>query len=143
PAYHSITGDLKLAFSQFEELETFARFGSRLDENTRKIIEHGKRIRACLKQKELNPMSVEAQILILLALKEGLFDEIPLEKMNAAQEELLKTAKDLPGELVKRLNSSEELQEKDRQILLDEANKVLSPMKPSKTENQDKEHANT
>ncbi len=45
PAYRSITGNLKLAYSQFEELETFSRFGTRLDENSRKIIEHGKRIR--------------------------------------------------------------------------------------------------
>ena len=49
-AYRAVAGDLKLAYAQFEELETFARFGARLDENTRKIIEHGRRIRACLKQ---------------------------------------------------------------------------------------------
>ena len=47
-AYRAVAGDLKLAYAQFEELETFARFGARLDENTRKIIEHGRRIRACL-----------------------------------------------------------------------------------------------
>jgi len=40
-----VAGDLKLAYAQFEELETFARFGARLDEGTRKIIEHGRRIR--------------------------------------------------------------------------------------------------
>jgi len=38
------------AYSQFEELEAFSRFGTRLDDNTRKIIEHGERLRACLKQ---------------------------------------------------------------------------------------------
>ena len=51
-AYRAVAGDLKLAYAQFEELETFARFGARLDEDTRKIIEHGRRIRACLKQPE-------------------------------------------------------------------------------------------
>jgi len=40
-AYRAVAGDLKLAYAQFEELETFARFGARLDEGTRKIIEHG------------------------------------------------------------------------------------------------------
>ena len=49
-AYRVAAGDLKLAYAQFEELETFSRFGARLDESTRKIIEHGRRIRACLKQ---------------------------------------------------------------------------------------------
>ena len=61
-AYRAVAGDLKLAYSQFEELETFARFGARLDENTRRIIEHGRRIRACLKQPEFAPLSVPAQI---------------------------------------------------------------------------------
>ena len=57
-AYRAVAGDLKLAYAQFEELETFARFGARLDETTRKIIEHGRRIRACLKQAECAPVSV-------------------------------------------------------------------------------------
>ena len=41
-----------------EELETFARFGARLDEATRKTIEHGRRIRASLKQAELAPLAI-------------------------------------------------------------------------------------
>ncbi|MEO8765756.1 MAG: alternate F1F0 ATPase, F1 subunit alpha, partial [Ginsengibacter sp.] len=67
PAYRSIAS-LKLEYSQFEELESFARFGTRLDENTQKIIEHGKRIRECLKQPELQHLSVAEQIVMLLAL---------------------------------------------------------------------------
>ena len=70
-AYRAVAGDLKLAYAQFEELETFARFGTRLDENTRKVIEHGQRIRACLKQPEFEPVSVPGQIAILLALTGG------------------------------------------------------------------------
>ena len=60
-AYRSIDR-LKLDYAQFEELESFARFGTRLDENTKKIIEHGKRIRECLKQPELQHMPVTEQI---------------------------------------------------------------------------------
>ncbi len=75
-----MTSSLKLDYSQFEELESFARFGTRLDENTRKIIEHGKRIRACLKQNELQPMSVPEQIIVLLSLTARLFDNIPVDK---------------------------------------------------------------
>ena len=73
-AYRAVTGDLKLAYAQFEELETFSRFGARLDEDTRKTIEHGRRIRACLKQPEFSPVSVPAQIAVLVALTAGLFD---------------------------------------------------------------------
>ena len=70
-AYRTVAGDLKLAYAQFEELETFSRFGARLDENTHKIIEHGRRIRACLKQPEFTPVSVPEQIAVLLALISG------------------------------------------------------------------------
>ncbi len=76
-AYRAIA-KLKLEYAQFEELETFARFGTRLDENTRKTIEHGKRIRESLKQEELQQLTAIEQICVLLSLKEGLFDMIPL-----------------------------------------------------------------
>jgi hypothetical protein len=44
-AYRAVAGDLGLSYAQFEELETFARFGTRLDEDTRRTIEHGERAR--------------------------------------------------------------------------------------------------
>jgi len=47
-----------------------------------KIIEHGRRIRACLKQPELAPVSVPAQIAILLALTAELFDPVPLDQID-------------------------------------------------------------
>ena len=72
PAYRALTKGLKLAYSQFAELETFARFGTRLDKSTRKILAHGERIRACLKQSQSQPMSMTEQITVLLALSEGL-----------------------------------------------------------------------
>ena len=105
PAYRAVTGDLKLGFAQFEELETFAKFGARLDEGTRKIIEHGKRIRSCLKQGEFSHVSVPAQISLLLALTAGLFDPIPLDKMEDAERSLLDAAASIPSEILKRLET--------------------------------------
>src|SRR5581483_9321356 len=78
-AYRAVAGDLKLAYAQFEELESFARFGARLDENTHRIIEHGRRIRACLKQSEYSPVPVDAQIAVLLAVSAGCFDRVALD----------------------------------------------------------------
>jgi F-type H+-transporting ATPase subunit alpha len=91
PAYRSVTGNLKLAYSQFEELENYARFGTRLDEHTRTTIEHGKRIRNWLKQNELHPLSVIEQLVELLALTGNLFDTVPVEKMKEAETALLAT----------------------------------------------------
>ncbi len=96
-AYRAVAGDLKLSYAQFTELESFARFGARLDENTRKIIEHGRRIRACLKQPEFAPVSMAAQITVLLALTSNLFDPVPLEQMKDAEQAVCAAATDLPA----------------------------------------------
>jgi F-type H+-transporting ATPase subunit alpha len=90
--YRKVAGSLKLAYAQFEELENFARFGTRLDDNTRKVLAHGQRIRACLQQGEHQPVPVDAQISLLQALSEGKFDDVPLEKMPAAEQELYTAA---------------------------------------------------
>jgi len=125
-AYRAVAGDLKLAYAQFEELETFARFGTRLDENTRRIIEHGRRIRACLKQPEFEPATVPEQIAVLLALTGRLFDEVPLEKMREAELALRKAAAELPSSLVQRLTSAVELKAGDREAILRIAHEALA-----------------
>jgi len=130
-AYLAVAGDLKLAYAQFEELETFARFGTRLDENTRRIIEHGRRIRTCLKQNEFEPVSVPAQIAVLLALTGGLFDEVPLEKMRGAELVLHKAAEDFPAELVRRMVSAEELESSDKEMIMQISRDSLEPFKLS------------
>jgi F-type H+-transporting ATPase subunit alpha len=84
PAFRAVAGPLKLAYAQFEELEAFARFGAKLDEDTRAQLERGRRVREALKQEEAAPISVSRQIALLLAVVEGLFDTIPLEAMAAA-----------------------------------------------------------
>jgi len=86
--YRKVAGSLKLAYAQFEELENFARFGTRLDESTQVQLEHGKRIRACLKQSEHKPVPINAQIALLKALGEGKFDQVPLTEMYDAEQSL-------------------------------------------------------
>ncbi|MDX2462269.1 MAG: alternate F1F0 ATPase, F1 subunit alpha [Gammaproteobacteria bacterium] len=125
-AYRAVAGDLKLAYAQFEELETFARFGARLDDNTRTIIEHGRRIRACLKQPEYATVSVPAQITLLLALREKLFDLVPLDQMTNAEHALHKAALDIPLEVCTRLESTAKLHPEDRETTIGIARKALA-----------------
>ncbi|SBT05734.1 ATP synthase subunit alpha 2 [Candidatus Accumulibacter aalborgensis] len=124
-AYRAVAGDLKLAYAQFEELETFARFGARLDEDSRQSIERGRRIRACLKQAELAPVSVPAQLAILLALTAGLFDPVPLDQMTPAQEAVNEAAAEIPLEVCARLAGADELSDDDRQAIVDIARQAL------------------
>ena len=124
-AYRAVAGDLKLAYAQFEELENFARFGARLDEDTRKIIEHGRRIRACLKQPEFTPVSVPAQIAILLALTAGFFDLVPLDRMTDAEHAVREAAADIPDEVTARLATTEKLSDEDRVTITQIAREAL------------------
>jgi F-type H+-transporting ATPase subunit alpha len=136
-AYRAVAGDLKLAYAQFEELETFARFGARLDEDTHKIIEHGRRIRACLKQPEFNPVPVPAQIAILLALTTELFDRVPLDQMSDAEHAVYEAAANIQAEVCARFETTAKLSDEDRETTIKIAHNSLARFQP-KPEPQEK-----
>ncbi|MGO8952981.1 MAG: F0F1 ATP synthase subunit alpha [Rhodomicrobium sp.] len=83
PALKTLSDSLRLEYAQFLELEVFTRFGSMVDERTRKVIEHGKRIRAVLGQRQFQPMSLGEQVAILCALDDGMLDLLPLDRVGA------------------------------------------------------------
>jgi F-type H+-transporting ATPase subunit alpha len=125
-AFRAVAGDLKLAYAQFEELETFARFGARLDDGTRTIIEHGKRIRSCLKQLECSPVPVTEQIVGILALTAGLFDRVPIIDMGRAERAVHEAASRLPADVRLRLENAEKLSDDDRTAIIDLAGAALA-----------------
>ncbi len=129
-AYRAVSGDLKLAYSQFEELETFARFGARLDANTTQIIEHGRRIRACLKQAESSPVSEVAQIAVLLALTAKLFDTVPLDHMTEAERAVREAATQIPPDVCARFDTAKKLSDEDQTLILGIARIALAPFQP-------------
>ena len=132
PAYRAVAGSLKLAYSQFEELESFAKFGTRLDDATRKTIDHGQRIRTCLNQPESKPWSMVEQICVLLALTAGLFDPVPLEKVKDAEGALQKAAAQIPAEIAGRFATADKLSDADRKAVLEIATRTLAPFLPPK-----------
>lgn len=125
-AYREVAGALKLAYAQFEELETFARFGARLDDESQEAIEHGRRIRACLKQPEHEPVSVAGQILVLLALGADLFRTVPLADMEHAEAALRSAASQIPDDVCARFETTS-LSNEDRHRVLDVAASALKP----------------
>lgn len=102
-AYRAVVGDLRLTYSQFTELEGFARFGTRLDDETQRILRRGRRIRAALQQPQLHPMPVPEQIAVLLAATEGIFDRLRLDHMAeveaAVRRRVTEDLPDLCGEM--------------------------------------------
>lgn len=124
-AYRSVSSNLKLAFVQFEELEIFARFGTRLDPHTEKILSHGQRIRECLKQPEYETIPMLQQIVVLLSLSQGLFNNIPLSDMRQAEQIVRNTVKSLPAEITDALNAGKGLNHNARETILKLANDQL------------------
>jgi F-type H+-transporting ATPase subunit alpha len=118
PAYAEVAGDLRLSYSQFEDLEAYTRFGTRLDEETRRTLARGQRIREVLKQPQYEPIPAPEQIAILLAVTEGLLDSIPLDEIASARGTIRKAFRDkLPG-LYEKINSGEKLSLQDRENLI-------------------------
>src|SRR5450830_688837 len=123
--YRSVVGTLKLDYSQFEELETFARFGTRLDETSKKTLNHGLRIRAYLKQAIFSPLTISAQICVLLALTSGVFDLILIEKIVDAESALCNATSFILVDMQRRFMTESTLSEDDRALLIQIIQTVL------------------
>jgi F-type H+-transporting ATPase subunit alpha len=82
PVLKPLSESLRLEYAQFLELEVFTRFGTMVDERTRKVIEHGRRIRAVLGQRQFAPLALGEQVALLSALAQGLLDSMPLASVE-------------------------------------------------------------
>lgn len=128
PAYRAVAGDLRLSYSQFQELEVFARFGTRLDDATRQTLERGKRVREIFKQSQYQPLDVATQIGVLLAVIEGCFDDLPLEQVAIAEETLKRKLPLALPQICGAINQGEKLTPGDRQTFMAFAQDVVQGM---------------
>lgn len=110
PAYRAVAGDLGLSYAQFEELETFARFGTRLDEDTRRTITRGERVREVLKQPQYQPLPIAEQISVFLAATRGHFDDLPLENLAEAEAAIRAAVVVSQPDICKRIETGEKLE---------------------------------
>ena len=117
-AMRAVARHLRLELAQFEEVARFARFGTEVDEATQRQIRRGERLRAALKQPPHCPLSLAAQISILLAAVEGVLDDVLPEDVPAFESGLLaRFETEHPG-LYHQINRSGELTEEARQALM-------------------------
>ncbi|MDW3865972.1 F0F1 ATP synthase subunit alpha [Staphylococcus saprophyticus] len=105
-AMKKVAGTLRLDLASYRELESFAQFGSDLDEFTAKKLERGKRTVEILKQDKNKPLPVEKQVLIIYALTKGYLDDIPVEDITRFEEELNLWAKSNATELLNEIKTS-------------------------------------
>ncbi len=130
PAYRLVAGDLRLAYSQFEAMETFARFSTQLDAATQRMLDRGRRVREVLKQNQYSPMSAPVQIATLLAINTGLYDRLEVDQVLKAEQVVVEAiAKECP-EVCSRIQSGAKMTDEDRETILHKAQAALAQAFP-------------
>ena len=87
-AMKKVAGNLKLLYSQYRELQSFAQFGSDLDRDTRERLDQGARIVEVLKQERSSPVDVAHQVCILYAVVNGYLKDVPVSGIRAYEKGL-------------------------------------------------------
>jgi F-type H+-transporting ATPase subunit alpha len=116
-AMKKVSGMLRLGLAQYRELETFAKFGTELDKETRKQLARGERTVEVLKQKLYQPMPVEDQVLIIFALTRGYLDDIEIKAVGNFEKELISYMHSSQKDIIYKLDSSKDISEElEKQI---------------------------
>ena len=127
-AMKSVAASLKIEMAQFRELESFAQFGSSdLDDSTKKQLDRGQRILELLKQNEASPVTMEQQVCLFYMVNEGVFDDIPLDKVKEFELSWYDYAESNLSQVLDSIKSSGELSDEDKKTV----NKVSLKYKKS------------
>ena len=128
-AFKQIAGKIGIEYSQFEELEMFSRFATKLDDETQKIIDRGNLIREVLKQAKYNTISIEGQIAIFICINNNILDNIDLDKINEVEKDIVELMENHFGDLVKTIRSNNELSEGQINRFIEKAKEAVAKYK--------------
>jgi F-type H+/Na+-transporting ATPase subunit alpha len=118
-AFRAVAGNLRVTLSQFEELEDFARFGTRLDDATRGRLTRGAAVRSALRQPERQPLPAVAQLTVLMAAMDGQFDGMAEPETTAMMDRLCDAAAHALQDVAAHIAANEPLSEADRTAILE------------------------
>ena len=118
PAMRRLAGKLRLEYAQFLELEVFTRFGAMVDERTRRSIEHGRRIRAILAQRQFEPLPLSVEVALLAAVDSGKLDAVPLDAVARFKADAAGRLAERCPRAMARIAETGELSDEDRDAIL-------------------------
>ena len=108
-AMKKVAGTLKLAYSQYRELQAFSQFGSDLDTDTKKRLAQGERIVEVLKQPQNSPIPVEKQVIIIYAVISGQLLDIPADKVAEFEKELFEFIDGVYGDIPETIRATKQM----------------------------------
>jgi F-type H+-transporting ATPase subunit alpha len=123
-ATKKVAGRLKLDLAQFQELERFSEFTEELDPQTKKTIEKGKRMRILLRQVDLTPLPIEKEVVVIFTGVNSDIEEVPMDRINEFEEEVLKTVELEAPEILKEIRETGDMTDKSKESLLSLIKKV-------------------
>src|SRR5699024_10869117 len=126
PVLREIASNLRVTLSQFEEQEDFARFGTRLDADTRARLKRGSAVRRALRQGERDPMTITAQVAILVAAMEGVLDAVSDEHFVSALSAIRVQAEKHLVFIEQRIKDGQPLTVEDKQQIGEQAAVVVA-----------------
>ncbi len=112
-AMKKVSGKLKLAYSQYRELQSFAQFGSDLDDDTKERLEQGARIVEVLKQNRNTPISVELQVVIIYAVINNYLKAVAVEDVAEYQEGLFAFVQTHGAKILENIVNTGDLSKED------------------------------
>ena len=118
-AMKKVAGSLKLLYSQYRELQSFSKFGSDLDADTKARLANGERIVEVLKQPQNTPISVEHQVMIIYAVVNGLLDDVKVSDIQTLQNGLFSYIDTRFPEITKSIQTTGNLDDETAQKLHD------------------------
>ena len=125
-AFRDVAGNLRVTLAQFEELEDFVRFGTRLDDATRGRLARGAAVRRALRQNERAPIPAAEQVAVILAALEGVYDHLTDQDAIAAMDRLRQLIRQSPRDLTEPFDVDKPLDEANRTALLDLARRACT-----------------
>ncbi|HSL84313.1 MAG TPA: F0F1 ATP synthase subunit alpha [Thermoanaerobaculia bacterium] len=135
-AMKKIAGTLRLELAQFRELEAFAQFGSDLDKSTQAQLNRGRRLVEILKQGQFAPLTVELQVLSILAGTQGILDPLEIQHVRPWEEEMHRTFQNEHPEVLAEIREKKEISDELRETILETMRRVREDYVARKPEAQ-------
>ena len=130
-AMKKVSGSLKLLYSQYRELQSFAQFGSDLDSDTKARLALGERIVAVLKQKNNAPVEVAHQVCIIYAVTNGYLKNIAVEQVPEFELRLQEFMENRHGDVLAAIRTSGKLEPETEENLKAALNELLAEFAPA------------
>lgn len=128
-AFKQIAGRIGIEYSQFEELEMFSRFATKLDDETQKTIDRGRLIREVLKQNKNDTVSTEGQVALFMCINNNVFDNISLDKIKRVEVDIISLMENKFPDIVNTIRANEKLSKEQIDEFLKSATDIVSTYK--------------